>query len=146
MNKTNEIIGGSRDTNPAYVFCNGYDVSEMSADVASAFGRSADYTWLTIRDLRCDSDDRDSLFATFPKLSEEAYHAILNANVRGAEVDILYYKEDRNNLFMKLIGLRNKLQKVEYADKKLIDKLNKVVRKCGEKEIVLDELFKFRQQ
>lgn len=143
MNKTNEIIGGTRDTNPAYVFCNGRDVNEMSADVASGFGRSADYAWLTIRDLRCDSDDRDSLFATFPKLSEEAYRAILNANVRGAEVDILYYKEDRNNLFKKLIELRNKLREIDYCEPKLIDKLNKVLRKCGEKEIVMDELFKY---
>ena len=143
MNKVNEIIGGTRDTNPAYVFCNGHDVSEMSSDVADAFGRSADYACLTIRDLRCDSDDRDSLLATFPNLSEEAYRAILNANVRGAEVDILYYKENRNNLFKKLIELRNKLREIDYCEPKLIDKLNKVLRKCGEKEIVLDELFKY---
>jgi hypothetical protein len=138
-----EIIGGTRDTNPVYVFCNGHDVSEMSSDVANGFGRSADYVWLTIRDLRCDSDDRERLLATFPNLSEEAYRAILNINVRGMEVKIFYYKEDRNNLFKKLIGLRDKLREINYYKPKLIDKLNKVLRKNGENEIVLDELFKF---
>lgn len=143
MSKTNEIIGGLHHKYPAYVFCNGVDVNELSGDVANGFGRSADYAWLTITDLRCYDVDRENLLDTFPKLSEEAYRAILNANVRGVDVEIIYYTPNSRNLFMKLIELRNKLQKVEYADKKLIDKLNKVLRKCGEKEIVLDELFKY---
>lgn len=141
--KTNEIIGGLRSKYPAYVFCNGVDVNELSGDVANGFGRSADYAWLTITDLRCEENDRENLLDTFPKLSEEAYRAILNANVRGVDVEIIYYNPDRRNLFMKLIELRNKLQTVSYTDQKLIDKLNKVLRKSGEKEIVLDELFKY---
>ena len=80
---------------------------------------------------------------TFPKLSEEAYRAILNANLRGVDVEIIYYDSKRSNLFMKLIELRNKLYTVSYTDQKLIDKLNKVLRKSGEKEIVLDELCKY---
>lgn len=143
MSKTNEIIGGLHHKYPAYVFCNGVDVHEMSGEAANGYGRSADYAWLTITDLRCYDVDRENLRDTFPKLSEEAYRAILNANLRGVDVEIIYYNPNRSNLFMKLIELRNKLQKVEYADKKLIDKLNKVLRKCGEKEIVLDELFKY---
>lgn len=143
MSKTNEIIGGLHHKYPAYVFCDGVNVNELSGDVANGFGRSADYAWLTITDLRCYDVDRENLLDTFPKLSEEAYRAILNANVRGVDVEIIYYTPNTRNLFMKLIELRNKLQKVEYADKKLIDKLNKVLRKCGEKEIVLDELFKY---
>ena len=141
--KTNEIIGGIRSNCPAYVYCDGVNVNELSGEAANGYGRSADYAWLTITDLRCDDNDREDLFDTFPKLSEEAYRAILNANVRGVDVEIIYYTPNSSNLFMKLIELRNKLQKVEYADKKLIDKLNKVLRKCGEKEIVLDELFKY---
>lgn len=143
MSKSNEIFGGLHHKYPAYVFCNGVDVHELSGDVANGFGRSADYAWLTITDLRCYDVDRENLLDTFPKLSEEAYRAILNANVRGVDVEIIYYKEDRNNLFKKLIGLRNKLQTVSYADQKLIDKLNKVLRKYGEKEIDLDELCKY---
>ena len=143
MSKTNEIIGGIHHKYPAYVFCNGVDVNELSGDVANGFGRSADYAWLTITDLRCDDNDRENLLDTFPKLSKEAYRAILNANVRGVDVEIIYYKADRNNLFMKLIELRNKLYAVSYTDQKLIDKLNKVLRKHGEKEIVLDELCKY---
>jgi hypothetical protein len=125
------------------VFCDGVNVYEMSGDAANGYGRSADYAWLTITDLRCYDVDRENLRDTFPKLSEEAYRAILNANVRGVDVEIIYYTPNSRNLYMKLIELRNKLQKVEYADKKLIDKLNKVLRKCGEKEIDLDELFKY---
>lgn len=143
MSKTNEIIGGLHHKYPAYVFCNGVDVNELSGDVANGFGRSGDYAWLTITDLRCDDNDRENLRDTFPKLSEEAYRAILNANVRGVDVEIIYYRADRNNLFMKLIELRNKLYTVSYTDQKLIDKLNKVLRKHGEKEIVLDELCKY---
>ena len=143
MSKTNEITGGLHHKYPAYVFCNGVDVNELSGDVANGFGRSADYAWLTITDLRCDDNDRENLRDTFPKLSEEAYRAILNANLRGVDVEIIYYKEDRNNLFKKLIGLRNKLYTVSYTDQKLIDKLNKVLRKHGEKEIVLEELCKY---
>lgn len=143
MSKTNEIIGGLHHKYPAYVFCNGVDVNELSGDVANGFGRSGDYAWLTITDLRCYDVDRENLRDTFPKLSEEAYRAILNANVRGVDVEIIYYKADRNNLFMKLIDLRNKLYTVSYTDQKLIDKLNKVLRKHGEKEIVLDELCKY---
>ena len=141
--KTNEIIGGIRSNCPAYVYCDGVNVNELSGEAANGYGRSADYAWLTITDLRCDDNDREDLFDTFPKLSEEAYRAILNANVRGVDVEIIYYTPNSSNLFMKLIELRNKLQKVEYTDQKLIDKLNKVLRKCGEKEIVLDELFKY---
>jgi hypothetical protein len=141
--KTNEIIGGLRSNCPAYVYCDGVNVNELSGEVANGYDRSADYAWLTITDLRCDENDRENLFDTFPNLSEKAYRAILNANVRGVDVEIIYYNPDRSNLFMKLIELRNKLQTVSYTDQKLIDKLNKVLRKCGEKEIVLDELFKY---
>ena len=141
--KTNEIIGGLHHKYPAYVFCNGVDVNEVSGEAANGYGRSADYSWLTVTDLCCYDVDRENLRDTFPKLSEEAYRAILNANIRGVDVEIIYYNPNRSNLYMKLIELRNKLQKVEYADKKLIDKLNKVLRKSGEKEIVLDELFKY---
>ena len=143
MSKTNEIIGGIHHKYPAYVFCNGVDVHELSGDVANGFGRSADYAWLTITDLRCYDVDRENLRDTFPKLSEEAYRAILNANLRGVDVEIIYYNADRSNLYMKLIELRNKLYTVSYTDQKLIDKLNKVLRKHGEKEIVLDELCKY---
>lgn len=143
MSKTNEITGGLHHKYPAYVFCNGVDVHELSGDVANGFGRSADYAWLTITDLRCYDVDRENLRDTFPKLSEEAYRAILNANLRGVDVEIIYYNADRSNLYMKLIELRNKLYTVSYTDQKLIDKLNKVLRKHGEKEIVLDELCKY---
>ena len=143
MSKTNEIIGGLHHKYPAYVFCDGVNVNELSGEAANGYGRSADFAWLTVTDLRCYDVDRENLRDTFPKLSEEAYRAILNANVRGVDVEIIYYNPNRSNLFMKLIELRNKLQKVEYADKKLIDKLNKVLRKHGEKEIDLDELFKY---
>jgi hypothetical protein len=143
MSKTNEIIGGLHHKYPAYVFCNGVDVHELSSEAANGYGRSADYAWLTITDLRCYDTDRENLLDTFPKLSEEAYRAILNANVRGVDVEIIYYNPDRSNLYMKLIELRNKLYTVSYTDQKLIDKLNKVLRKHGEKEIDLDELFKY---
>ena len=143
MSKTNEITGGLHHKYPAYVFCNGVDVHELSGDVANGFGRSADYAWLTITDLRCYDIDRENLLDTFPKLSEGAYRAILNANLRGVDVEIIYYNADRSNLYMKLIELRNKLYTVSYTDQKLIDKLNKVLRKHGEKEIVLDELCKY---
>lgn len=143
MSKTNEITGGLHHKYPAYVFCNGIDVHELSGDVANGFGRSADYAWLTITDLRCDDNDRENLLDTFPKLSEEAYRAILNANLRGVDVEIIYYNLNRSNLYMKLIELRNKLYTVSYTDQKLIDKLNKVLRKHGEKEIVLEELCKY---
>lgn len=143
MSKTNEITGGLHHKYPAYVFCNGVDVNELSGEAANGFGRSADYAWLTITDLRCDDNDRENLRDTFPKLSEEAYRAILNANLRGVDVEIIYYNADRSNLYMKLIELRNKLYTVSYTDQKLIDKLNKVLRKHGEKEIVLEELCKY---
>ena len=143
MSKTNEIIGGLHHKYPAYVFCNGVDVHELSGEAANGYGRSGDYAWLTITDLRCYDVDRENLRDTFPKLSEEAYRAILNANVRGVEVEIIYYIPDRSNLYMKLIELRNKLHTVSFTDQKLFDKLNKVLRKSGEKEIDLDELFKY---
>lgn len=141
--RTNDIRGGISGNFPAFVTCSWGNVHEISSDVANFLGRSSDYFSIIIKDLRCDENDREMLKEEFPNLSEEAYRAILNANVRGVEVEVFGYTSDRNNLFMKLIELRNKLQKVEYADKKLIDKLNKVLRKCGEKEIVLDELFKY---
>lgn len=143
MSKTNEIIGGLHHEYPAYVFCDGVNLNELSGEAANGYGRSADFAWLTVTDLRCDDNDRENLLDTFPKLSEEAYRAILNANIRGVDVEIIYFKADRSNLYMKLIELRNKLRSVSYTDQKLIDKLNKVLRKNGEKEIVLDELFKY---
>lgn len=141
--KTNEIIGGLRNRIPAFVVCNGIDVNEISGDVANFIGRSADYGSITIRDLRCSEDERPLLKLKFPKLSEEAYRAILNANLRGVYVEVFFYIPERNNLYMNLIDLRNKLRTVEYADKKNIEKINKVLRKYGEEEIVLDELFKY---
>ena len=143
MGKTNEIIGGLHHKYPAYVYCDGVNVHELSDSVANGYGRSADYAWLTINDLRCYDVDRENLLDMFPKLSEEAYRAIFNANIRGVDVEIIYYKADRSNLYMKLIELRNKLQTVSYTDQKLIDKLNKVLRKNGEEEIDLDELFNY---
>ena len=143
MSKVNEIIGGIHHKCPAYVYCDGVNVNELSGEAANGYGRSADYAWLTITDLRCYAIDRENLIETFPNLSEEAYRAIFNANLRGVDVDIIYYKADRSNLFMKLIELRNKLRSVSYTDQKLIDKLNKVLRKNGEEEIDLDELFNY---
>ena len=58
--KTNEIIGGLHHKYPAYVFCNGVDVHELSGEAANGFGRSADYAWLTITDLRCYEIDREN--------------------------------------------------------------------------------------
>lgn len=141
--KTNEIIGGQRNQMDAFVVCNGIDVNEISGDVANFIGRSGDYGSITISDLRCYEDEGALLKDKFPKLSEEAYRAILNANLRGVYVEVFFYIPERNNLFRKLIELRNKLQTVKYADKKNIENLNKVLRKYGEEEIVLDELFNY---
>ena len=141
--KTNEIIGGLHHKYPAYVYCDGVNVYEMSGEAANGYGRSADYAWLTITDLRCYEIDRENLRDTFPKLSEEAYRAILNANVRGVEVEVFGYDKTRSEIFSKLIDLRNKLRVIERSDKKLIEKMNKVLRKNFEQEIVLDELFQY---
>ena len=141
--RTNDIRGGISGKVPAFVTFSCGNVHEISSDVANFLGRSSDYFSIIIKDLRCDENDREMLKEEFPNLSDEAYRAILNANVRGVEVEVFGYTSDRNNLFMKLIELRNKLHTVSYTDQKLIDKLNKVLRKCGEKEIVLDELCKY---
>lgn len=143
MSKTNDIRGGISGKVPAFVACSHGNVHEISSDVANFLGRSADYFSVIIKDLRCDENDRELLKEEFPNLSDEAYRAILNANVRGVEVEVFGYTSDRNNLYMKLIELRNKLYTVSYTDQKLIDKLNKVLRKHGEKEIDLDELCKY---
>jgi len=141
--KTNDIRGGVSGQVPAYVYCDEKDVHEMSQFVAYGYGRSADYFTIGINDIRCNEGDRELLHEMFPELSEEAYRAILNANVRGVEVEVIGYDPARNNLFNKLIDLRNKLRIASRYDSKIIEKINKALRKNFEQEINLDELFKY---
>lgn len=142
MSKTNDIRGGISGKVPAFVAYSWGNVHEISSDVANFLGRSADYFSIIIKDLRCDENDREMLKEEFPNLSEDAYRAILNANVRGVEVEVFGYDKAKSEFVSKLIDLRNKLRVIERSDKKLIEKLNKVLRKHGEKEIVLEDLFK----
>lgn len=141
--RTNDIRGGISGKVPAFVAFSWGNVHEISSDVANFLGRSSDYFSIIIKDLRCDENDREMLKEEFPNLSEDAYRAILNANVRGVEVEVFGYDKTRSEIFSKLIDLRNKLRVVERSDKKLIEKLNKVLRKNFEQEINLDELFKY---
>lgn len=139
--RTNDIRGGISGKVPAYVVCSWGNVHEISSDVANFLGRSADYFSIDIADLRCDENDREILKDEFPNLLEEAYRAIFNANVRGVTVEVFGYNDTRNKFVSKLIDLRNKLHVVECYDRKLIEKVNKVLRKNGETEIDLDTLF-----
>ena len=141
--RTNDIRGGISGKVPAFVTCSWGNVHEISSDVANFLGRSSDYFSIIIKDLRCDENDRELLKEEFPNLSDEAYRAILNANVRGVEVEVFGYDKTRSEIFSKLIDLRNKLRVIERSDNKLIEKMNKVLRKNFEQEINLDELFKY---
>ena len=143
MSKTNDIRGGISGKVPAFVACSHGNVHEISSDVANFLGRSADYFSVIIKDLRCDENDREMLKEEFPNLSEEAYRAILNANVRGVEVEVFGYDKTRSEIISKLFDIRNKLRVIERSDKKLIEKMNKVLRKNFEQEIDLEDLFKY---
>lgn len=140
--KTNDIRGGIIGKVPAFVACILGNVHEISGDVANFLGRSSDYFSIIIKDLRCDENDREMLKKEFPELSEDAYRAILNANIRGVEVEVFGHDTSRIKLFSNLIDLRNKLRVIEMVDKKKIDRLNKILRKNFEQEIDLDILFK----
>lgn len=140
--RTNDIRGGISGKVPAFVTFSCGNVHEISSEVANFLGRSADYFSIIIKDLRCDENDREMLKEEFPNLSEEAYRAILNANVRGVEVEVFGYDKTRSEIFSKLIDLRNKLRVIERSDKKLIEKMNKVLRKNFEQAIDLEDLFK----
>ncbi len=143
MKIVNDIRGGISGKMPAYAFCDGENVYEMSEDIAYGFGRSSDYFTIGIKNIRCDEDEKFLLKEEFPKLSEEAYRAIINANVRGVEVEIIGHDSEYAKMFNKLIEVRNKLRVISRHDDKLIEKMNKILRKHGEKEIVLDELCKY---
>lgn len=140
--RTNDIRGGISGKFPAFVTCSWGNVHEISSDVANFLGRSSDYFSIIIKDLRCDENDREMLKEEFPDLSEDAYRAILNANVRGVEVEVFGYDKTKSGFVSKLIDLRNKLRIVEKIDEKLIVKINKALRKSGEEEIdMLDYYF-----
>lgn len=141
--RTNDIRGGISGKVPAFVAFSWGNVHEISSDVANFLGRSSDYFSIIIKDLRCDENDREMLKEEFPDLSEEAYRAILNANVRGVEVEVFVYDKTRSEIISKLFDIRNKLRVIERSDKKLIEKMNKVLRKNFEQAIDLENLFKY---
>lgn len=89
ISKPNEINGGRRGDEIA-VYCDGYDIYEISHDVANGFGWSPDYKWSnSFKDLRCNQEENDDLKDSFPKLSDEAYRALLDATIRGVRVTII---------------------------------------------------------
>lgn len=98
VNKKNIISGGRRGDDVA-VYCDDYDIHEISHDVANGFGWSADYKWSkVITDLRCNKDEQEYLKEIFPELSEEAYRAILDATIRGVKVIIIYGNEKHKTM------------------------------------------------
>ena len=139
--KINEIKGGFSNEKHAVVFCDKTDVIEMDKIVVDvAFASSFDFGMLTISDIR-SSEEEDMLRGMFPNISKDAVQAILNANLRCVKVDIFFHQNSRVELFKKLIDFRDKVDMVRHENSRIMQRLNKILRKLGEKEIDIDSLF-----
>lgn len=87
--KINDISQGS-DGDTVTVFYYGGNIHEIEQEVADGILYSTDFCATPeIRDLRSSKNMQMTLRFFFPYLSEEAYCAILSANLRGVGVRII---------------------------------------------------------
>ena len=99
MFKANTILSG-KSGETVSVYFDGKDIHELSNDVANAFGWAHEFDWSTyVVDLRCNLTKQQELREIHPGMSEEAYRAILDANIRGVAVQIIRKSEERKKIF-----------------------------------------------
>ena len=128
MNTKNRITGGQRNKSDAYVFCDGYDVHEISSDVANGFGFSHTHTSFTITNLWQYEDDKETLKKKCPHITEDAYRAILDANLRGVYVEIFIKDMKSKNFYGKAVDVYTNISNLPLKE---WQKVQKIVNQYG---------------
>lgn len=123
MNTKNRITGGQRNISIAYVFCDGHDVHEISADVANGFGFSNTHTSFIITNLWKYEDDKRILKHKCPHITEDAYRAILDANLRGVDVEIFMNAMKSKKFYGKAVDVYTKISNLPLKEWQKVQKI-----------------------
>ena len=123
MNTKNRITGGQRNISVAYVYCDGYDVHEISADVANGFGFSNTHTSFIIINLWQDEGEKEMLKRKCPHITEDAYRAILGANLRGVDVEIFMNAMKSKKFYGKAVDVYTNISNLPLKEWQKVQKI-----------------------
>lgn len=141
MDRLNEIKGGSRNGQDAWVFYDpwGGSIVEMNSAIANGFDHSACFSSIDVKGLWNKTETFDWIEKQIGgKLCEDAKRALLNANIRGVQVAIYFHKKDFENEMFNAWEFYNKhkfevdqVQRIERLPQKEWEKVRNIIKKYG---------------
>lgn len=133
MNK-NYIRGGSKGQHIT-IYCDGVNVYEIDGNIANDMGHDRMFNSLFLQDLLRSPEEQKILRETFPDLSDDAFCAIRDANLREVYIEVFYkdYDEERylREMYEKSLKIRHIFKKIDTKTFNNIAKL--VFKSTGEK-------------
>ena len=140
-NKLNEIKGGSRNGQDAWVLYDPWDGSivEMNSDIANGFDHSVCFSSIFVKGLWNKTETFEWIEKRIGgKLCEDARRALLGANIRGVGVAIYFHKSDFEGELFDAWDFVNKhryeierVQRIEKLPQKDWEKIQNILNKYG---------------
>lgn len=141
MNKLNEIKGGGRNGQDAWVFYNSWDGSivEMNSAIANGFDSSTCFRSIFVKGLWIKIDTFEEIEKRIGgKLCEDAKRALLGANIRGVGVAIYFHNKNFEDELFNAWEFYNKhryeierVQRIEKLPQKDWEKIQNILNKYG---------------
>lgn len=141
MDKLNEIKGGSRNGQDAWVFYDpwGGSIVEMNSAIADGFDHSTCFGSIFVKGLWNKTETFEEIEKQLGgKLCENARRALLDANIRGVGVAIYFHKKSREDEMLNALQFVNKykfeidqVQRIEKLPQKEWEKVRNIIKKYG---------------
>ena len=141
MDKLNEIKGGSRNGQDAWVFYDpwGGNIVEMNSAIANGFDHSVCFGSIFVKGLWNKTETFEWIEKRIGgKLCEDARRALLGANIRGVGVAIYFHKSDFEKEMFNALEFANKhkyeierVQHIEKLPQKEWEKIQNILNKYG---------------
>lgn len=137
LDKYNEIKGGSRNGQDAWVFYDpwGGSIVEMNSAIADGFDHSTCFGSIFVKGLWDKTETFEEIENQLGgKLCEDAKRALLSANIRGVGVAIYFHKKDFEKEMLNALRFVNKfepaqVQSIERLPKKEWEKVCNIIKK-----------------
>ena len=141
MDKLNEIKGGSRNGQDAWVLYDpwGGSIIEMNGVIANGFDHSICFSSIFVKGLWNKTETFEEIEKRIGgKLCEDAKRALLGANIRGVGVAIYFHKKDFESEMLSALAFVNnhkyeieRVQCIEKLPQKEWEKIQNILNKHG---------------
>ena len=141
IDKLNEIKGGSRNGQDAWVFYApwGGSIVEMNSDIAYGFDHSTCFSSILVKGLWNKTETFEEIEKRIGgKLCENAKRALLGANIRGVGVAIYFHRKNFEDELLNALQFVNKhkfeidqVQRIERLPQKEWEKVRNIIKKYG---------------